>query len=417
MFKCIIKMKKISSKSVLLMVALSAIMLVFVSCKKNDQGKDNPCPIQSVFTPTDTAYIDLPELISEITILSKETAELILNLIGVDHPRVMWVSGTYQSVDENGNPITLSGSITYPEKGDFKRYVVVSHYTVTSDAEAPSNHFAIESILSFFGYAVIEPDYIGYGVTKDKIHPYLLMDLTAQNLYDMYLAVVPYMNQKGFKPKKDNIYVLGYSQGGSGAAALQRLIETKPTQDVTIEHSFLGGGIYDITAMYKGYVQSEVLDFPCGAILSMQSMIVYGDLSLKMNDIFQQCIVDNVDEWINSKKYTIQQINELIGIRTPAEVFTQKGMDLESDESKMLCEVLKKNSILYTDWIPKTPTYVMHSKTDKVVLYEGNADALKEHWGTDKVAYDYEDYGTHFATAPKFLLEAIGIMKDLDKEY
>ncbi|MCQ2350761.1 MAG: hypothetical protein MJ003_02180 [Paludibacteraceae bacterium] len=410
-------MKIISSKSVLLMAALSAMMLAFVSCEKNKGGSDEPIPIQSNFTPTDTAYIDLPEIISDITILSKETAELILNLIGVDYPRVMWVSGTYSSIDADGKPITLSGSITYPVNGDFKRYVVVSHYTVTSDAEAPSNHFAIESILSFFGYAVIEPDYIGYGSTKDKIHPYLVMDLTARNLYDMYVAVVPYMNQKGFKPQKDNIYVLGYSQGGSGAAALQRLIETKHTQDVTLEYSFLGGGIYDITAMYKGYVKSEFLDFPCGAILSMQSMIVYGNLSLNMNDIFQQRVVDNIDEWINSKKYKIQEVNELIGTQKTAEIFTQEGMDLESEKSKLLCEALMKNSILYTDWIPKTPTFVMHSTTDNVVLFSGNADALQQHWATNNITYDFDEYGTHFATAPLFILKAIEIMKKLDAEY
>ena len=110
------------------------------------------------------------------------------------------LSGIYPSIDIDGNPITLSGKVILPAKGPIKRYILVSHYTIASNAEAPSNIFSLEGLLVKLGYALIIPDYLGYGVTADHIHPYLVMDLTARNVLDMYLAVVPFLEAAGYAP-------------------------------------------------------------------------------------------------------------------------------------------------------------------------------------------------------------------------
>ena len=54
--------------------------------------------------------------------------------------------GVYESTDENGNPITLSGKVILPANGKIKRCILVSHYTITSNIEAPSNCFSLEGI-------------------------------------------------------------------------------------------------------------------------------------------------------------------------------------------------------------------------------------------------------------------------------
>ena len=83
------------------------------------------------------------------------------------------LSGIYESIDLDGNPIMLSGKVILPAKGSIKRYILVSHYTIASNAEAPSNIFSLEGLLVKLGYALIIPDYLGYGITADHIHPYL----------------------------------------------------------------------------------------------------------------------------------------------------------------------------------------------------------------------------------------------------
>ena len=107
------------------------------------------------------------------------------------------LSGVYKSVDINNDPIFLSGKVILPAKGPIKRYILVSHYTIASNKEAPSNIFSLEGLLVKLGYALIIPDYIGYGVTADKVHPYLVMEITARNVLDMYYAVVPFLEKAG----------------------------------------------------------------------------------------------------------------------------------------------------------------------------------------------------------------------------
>ena len=79
------------------------------------------------------------------------------------------LSGVYESIDLDGNPILLSGKVILPAKQAIKRYILVSHYTIASNAEAPSNTFSLEGLLVNLGYALIIPDYLGYGITADPI--------------------------------------------------------------------------------------------------------------------------------------------------------------------------------------------------------------------------------------------------------
>ena len=55
--------------------------------------------------------------------------------------KVIEIIGTYKSVDVNWDSITLSGKVMLPRDCKPKRMILVSHYTVGSNAEAPSNCF------------------------------------------------------------------------------------------------------------------------------------------------------------------------------------------------------------------------------------------------------------------------------------
>ena len=138
---------------------------------------------------------------------------------------VIEMNGIYTSIDSHGNPLTLSGKVLLPADGKFDRYIIVSHYTIGSNKEAPSNAFPLEGMLCSMGYALVVPDYIGYGVTANMQHPYLVMNLTAMNVVDMYVAVKKYFDAAGIRPKYDDIYLMGYSQGGATTMAVEYMIE------------------------------------------------------------------------------------------------------------------------------------------------------------------------------------------------
>ena len=312
------------------------------------------------------------------------------------------LSGVYESVDLDGNPITLSGKVILPAKGPIKRYILVSHYTTASNAEVPSNAFSLEALAVTLGYAIILPDYLGYGITANHVHPYLVMDITSRNVVDMYRAVVPFMQAAGCAPEHDDIYLLGYSQGGAVTMAVQHYIEHHNEDNIKIRRVFAGGGPYDVKATYDRFVETNHANYPCAVPIMMQGMVVGNKLDLDMKDLMADYIYENLDEWVNSKRYTSGQINGFLGTHVTSELLKPKGMDRTSKEVSELYKAMTNNSILSYAWTPQAPVFLMHSIDDDVVPYD-NAIKAKHKWKDSNVQYSFGHYGSHTATCLRFL--------------
>ena len=325
--------------------------------------------------------------------------------------KVLEISGTYRSNDlETGEEITLSGKILLPKGRKPKRYIVVSHYTIGSDAEAPSNAFPLEGVLCEMGYAMIFPDYIGYGVTADKVHPYLVLRQTAYDVCMMYLAAALYLKDTAYAPENPDFYLMGYSQGGAVTMATQwmmesvlgRVFEIALGEDVHIRQVFAGGGPYDVRATYNNFITTDKVNIPCAVPLVIQGMIVGTGMDVKMEDILQPWLYDKMDEWINSKKYSVAQLKEIIGTTRTSDLLTAQGMDPSSEAVAELYKKMTENSILSYDWTPEAPVYMLHSMDDDVVPFV-NAAQAKSKWSDANIQYNFGHYGTHMATALRFI--------------
>ena len=324
------------------------------------------------------------------------------------------VSGLYQSVDINDQPILLSGKVILPAKGPIKRYILVSHYTIASNREAPSNIFSLEGLLVKLGYALIIPDYIGYGVTADKVHPYLVMELTARNVLDMYYAVVPFMEKAGCAPEHDDIYLMGYSQGGATTMAIQHMIEHHD-EPIKIRRVFAGGGPYDIKYTYDQFVETNFASYPCAVPIMMQGMVVGNKLNLDMSNMMASNIYENLDHWVNSKLYTTNQINALIGTKVTSDLLTPIGMNRQSKEVSELYKAMTENSILTYSWSPKAPVFMFHSMDDDVVPFE-NAMRAKSKWKNANIQYSFGHYGNHQLGCVRFIYTVQTLLKNDEKE-
>lgn len=324
------------------------------------------------------------------------------------------LSGLYKSIDVDGQPTILSGKVILPAKGPIKRYILVSHYTIASNKEAPSNIFSLEGLLVKLGYALIIPDYIGYGVTADKVHPYLVMELTATNVLDMYYAVVPFLEKAGCAPEHDDIYLMGYSQGGATAMAVQHAIEhhDKP---IKIRRVFAGGGPYDIKYTYDQFVETNWASYPCAVPIMMQGMVVGNKLDLDMSKMMQPFIYENLDAWVNSKLYTAGQINTLLGSHVTSDLLTEIGMDRTSQEVSELYKAMVNNSILTYSWTPKAPVFMFHSMDDDVVPFE-NAMRAKSKWKNANIQYSFGHFGNHQMGCVRFIYTVQTLLENDEKE-
>lgn len=324
------------------------------------------------------------------------------------------LSGLYKSIDVDGQPTILSGKVILPAKGPIKRYILVSHYTIASNKEAPSNIFSLEGLLVKLGYALIIPDYIGYGITVDKVHPYLVMELTATNVLDMYYAVVPFLEKAGCAPEHDDIYLMGYSQGGATTMAVQHAIEhhDKP---IKIRRVFAGGGPYDIKYTYDQFVETNWASYPCAVPIMMQGMVVGNKLDLDMSKMMQPFIYENLDAWVNSKRYTAGQINTFLGSHVTSDLLTERGMDRTSKEVSELYKAMVTNSILTYSWTPKAPVFMFHSMDDDVVPFE-NAMRAKSKWKNANIQYSFGHFGNHQMGCVRFIYTVQTLLENDEKE-
>ena len=122
-------------------------------------GGEHGTPLQSSFLENP---MDRGAWQTAVHRVAKSQTLFVQRLLDVTHGgQIIELAGTYQSIDTEGNPITLSGKVMLPANGNFKRFILVSHYTVGSNAEAPSNCFSLEGVLVPLGYCIIVPDYLG----------------------------------------------------------------------------------------------------------------------------------------------------------------------------------------------------------------------------------------------------------------
>ena len=315
--------------------------------------------------------------------------------------KVIEIAGTYRSIDMiTGEVLTLSGKVLLPKDRKPKRYIVVSHYTIGSNSECPSNSFPLEGVLCNMGYAMIFPDYQGYGVDSKHLHKYLVLHQTALDVCMMYASVEQYLANTEYAPENDDIYLMGFSQGGAVTMAVEWMFES--AHKTKIGQVFAGGGPYDVRATYNNFITTNKVNIPVAVPLVIQGMIEGNGLDIDIKEILKPWIYEKLDEWINSKKYTTDQLKSMMGTTTTSDILTDVGMDPTSEIVAELYKAMSENSIIAFDWCPEASVYMFHSMDDDVVPFI-NASMARNKWSEANIHYNFGNYGSHKMAALRFI--------------
>lgn len=411
-------MKEVIKKYSILLFSL----LFFVSCSSGDDTSTVPVPtvdnvtVEILSTEDFTAEELIAALFPEdggnmaamrpmfVEKLRKQTQQ-IEESIGVKGITLGYrkVKYLYSSTDHFGNPVTLSAVVYWNRyKLDGWHDVIpeniclVEHYTITSDAEAPSNSYPMEPHITG-NSVVVMPDYLGYGYTAKEFHPYLNYELAAKNSMDALKAAYVICNNHSEKLLAGNwnLCVLGASQGGSNALAVHKYLDTNPSlaEEWRFSHSCCAAGAYSLSTTFETYMQWGSLDYPVVLPMVLKSMLAsYPDImsGLSEEDFYSDAylaIKPQIDAMLEGKKHTTNEINAVFfdnladetGKLRVESILSPVAMDVNSPMAKALALCFQKND-LTKGWKPVRPVKFYHSKHDNVVPYE-NVEAAVEAFG------------------------------------
>ena len=319
------------------------------------------------------------------------------------HKRYVTFPVAYWSTDPQGDSLLVSGRVYLPKRRYLNGIVIANHYTICSDAEAPSNTIAMESVLTMKGYAVIMPDYVGYGLSRDEVHPYLHWRSAAQTAVDLLNCMPNLLAYYGYTYPTD-VVISGYSQGGAVALGVARMLEElqhDSETNWTIRKLYAGAGPYDPAGTYLYSMERDEMGIPAAIPLIVMGLSDAYNMEFELEDFFLEPLLSNYEDWILSKEYTVGEINHLMGSTIMSELMTEDVLTLDSPQADMLYKVLLWNSNVGYDL--QSPAYFLHSLDDEVVPLLNTINLEEQMPNKSSQTYDIDYYGSHMAASVPFM--------------
>ncbi len=317
--------------------------------------------------------------------LSISTINIFLNGLGSNNSNVLYPISIYdikyESIDENGIIDTLSGLISFPQS-NLEAFPILAyqHGTLILDSQAPSitgmsvNNLEIllvGLVTTPSGFITVMPDYVGIG-DPEKYHPYTIADPHTRALIDILRASkelsLTLQNEDTFQFNQQ-LFLIGYSDGGYATLASQKGIEQIYHDEFTITASLPMAGPYDLSGTMVDYFLSipEYSQPYYVPYVLTSHLWYYEGLDVDFNQYFDPFWADTLASLFDGS-HSGGEINNLMP-DNPLEILLPEVLsDFENDEDHFFRQTLDMNTLL--DWVPENPIYFFHGLGDDVVPYE-----------------------------------------------
>lgn len=277
----------------------------------------------------------------------------------------------YPSKDPYGNDVMLSGTITFGDEvkdGAYaKGLMLYNHYTVYRADQCPSKGFlSDQKFFSLLSLITVSPDYYGFGTTESKNQGYCISQANAQAAVDALLAAKQIMTAKGYS-WGDRLFNLGYSQGGQTTMGVVRLVAER-YPDIDITYTFAGAGVYNLPETYRQLISATIAGVPSTVVSVMLAYNQYKNLGIAREAMLTEPVLSHIDDCILSKRYTLEEIDEMIGPLTVDQYTTETMRDTTSSLSHTMMAALDLDN-LCKGWTPRGNEKIMlfHSSKDDFV--------------------------------------------------
>ena len=331
----------------------------------------------------------------------------------------------YPSTGPDGQPVTLSATITVGDEVKQSKsalgIILYNHFSIFRADQCPSRgELSIQKTLASSPLITVSPDYYGFGSSEAMHQAYCISAVNAQACVDALLAAKELLTKMGYT-WDDNLFNVGYSQGGQTTMGVTRLVAQR-YPDIRITCTLAGAGPYDLTTTYRTMMQDTVIDQPSNTISVLLAYNEFAELGMQPSQMFLEPVASHIDEWFYSKQYTRQQIDALVGSDSPTDYLSQDLIDLGSDLALQLAQAFETDN-LCKGWTPRSdePIYLFHNTQDNIVSPENTANLYRHLTaaGAARVTLDTAAYGSsasvngHDTGAIYFVIKAINTICDM----
>lgn len=273
-----------------------------------------------------------------------------------------------------GETIKASGVVAFPETTDNVPILNFNHGTTSLHRDAPSEdliQYSFFANAASAGYIFVIPDYLGFGVSDDIVHPYYRSDITGSTIVDMIKATKELAEVEGYN-FNGNIFLSGYSEGGFATMSAHKNLEENNIKGLNLIASAPAAGGYDIIGVLNYFLSLETYHVPYYLAYVAMSYKTSYDWDLSLNQIFNEPYASLIPQYFNGQ-YSGGQINEVLN-DTIDVLFTENFRNnVFTDPSlNLIAEAFNENS--FNQWVPKTKMFMYHGTSDITVPYQNSVD-------------------------------------------
>ncbi|MEO1263677.1 MAG: lipase family protein [Bacteroidota bacterium] len=305
----------------------------------------------------------------------------------------------YNSLDD-GNLLEVSGLVFIPKNVSGLLDLLQNHHgtiipgddgavpsTYTGGMKGSSEMYFVGATMASNGYVVSMPDYVGYGSTADREHPYTIHHELAEVSVDMLRATRQLLTTLsiGFS---DEVFLMGWSEGGGAGLATHQYLQEKYSDEFVIKGSSLFAGPYDYFTFVKDIMTNRNQE---DEELSIYSWALYAT-----NNYNSTLNRDPSSVW----SYTVSNQIDALDVPSlkPADILHADYMDRTVNETDIeWVTALKENSLL-EGWVPQGHLFFHSGTADLIVPHYNSVNAHQyfESINVNSTLYEYpgEDHYT-----------------------
>ena len=293
----------------------------------------------------------------------------------------------------NGKKIKASGLVAFPDTDNGMPILNFNHGTTSLHADAPTEdliQYSFFANAASAGYIFVIPDYLGFGISDDIVHPYYRSDITGQTVVDMIRATKELAEIEGYNFNGD-IFLSGYSEGGFATMSAHYNLENNNYSGLNLVASAPASGGYDISGMLDYFLSKDTYHVPYYIAYVAIGYKTSYDWILPLSSIFNEPYASIIPEYFNGK-YSGYEINSVLSDDI-SELLTSNFINnIYSDlELKIIVDAFEENSL--DQWVPKNKMIMYHGTDDITVPYQNSVDTYNNFisLGADKNTVEFID--------------------------